>query len=192
MIADPDATYRRAAPTPERLRRLVDRHYGAVRRYAARRLSSADADDLVAEVFAIAWRRITDVPDDDRALPWLYAVARNCLRNQARSAKRRLRLVRRIAEEPVAVPPADDDDVVRLALARLGEDDQELLRLVAWEELSYAEIAQVLAVSENAVAIRVHRARRRLRNAIAAVGHAESLEERADTRGVMRTGDEDG
>jgi RNA polymerase sigma-70 factor (ECF subfamily) len=192
MIADPDATSGRTSPPSGRLRQLVDLHYGAVRRYAARRLPPADADDLVAEVFAVAWRRINDVPSGDQALPWLYPVAQNCLRNQARSVKRRLRLVRRMAEEPVLGPSADDDDVVLVALARLSDDDQELLRLVAWEELSYAEIAQILAVSENAVAIRVHRARGRLRHAIAAVQRSESLDQRADTRGTMRTGEEDG
>ncbi len=72
----------------ERLRALFESHQGAVRRYAHyRAIAGADADDLVAEVFAVAWRRLADVPADD-ALPWLLAVAGNVRRNQARSARR--------------------------------------------------------------------------------------------------------
>lgn len=47
------------------------------------------------------------------------------------------------------------------ALARLRPDDQELLRLIAWDDLTHAEAAAVLGISANAVAIRLHRARRR-------------------------------
>jgi hypothetical protein len=58
-----------------RFRALFDAHVGAVRRYACHR-SIPDADDLVAEVFTVAWRRLDDVPVDD-PLPWLLGVAGN-------------------------------------------------------------------------------------------------------------------
>ena len=70
--------------TEARFRALFADSYSALRRYAHHRgLSPADSEDLVAEVFTIAWRRIDDVPTD--AVPWLFAVARNVLRNTRRA-----------------------------------------------------------------------------------------------------------
>ncbi len=141
---------------------LFEKHARAVFAYVVRRTSSAaDAEDAAAETFAIAWRRHDAIPDD--ALPWLYGVARRVLANQRRGGDRRLRLIDRLRSLPAAPvghiggesTPAID------ALDRLRPDDQELLRLVAWEELSHAEIAIVLGISPNAVAIRLHRARAR-------------------------------
>jgi DNA-directed RNA polymerase specialized sigma24 family protein len=48
-------------------------------------------------------------------------------------------------------------------MSQLSSKDQELLRLVLWEELSHSEAGEVLGCSANAVAIRLHKARRRLR-----------------------------
>ena len=53
------------------------------------------------------------------------------------------------------------------ALCELSEDDREILMLVTWEELSYADVGRVLDISANAVAIRVHRARKRLTGQVA-------------------------
>lgn len=140
---------------------LYERHVRAVLAYALRRAATeADAEDVVADTFAIAWRRADAIPD--APLPWLYGVARRVLANQRRSGRRRAGLLERLrlhgrpdAERATGEGPAVD------ALARLGPDDQELLRLVAWEELSHGEIAVVLGITPNAVAIRLHRARKR-------------------------------
>jgi RNA polymerase sigma factor (sigma-70 family) len=133
--------------------------------YAVRRVADpSDAADVVAEAFLVAWRRIDDVPRGDDARPWMFGVARRVLANVRRGTRRRLALAERLrAEVDEAVPPpsAELSDVER-ALARLGRDDQELLRLVAWEELARDEIALVLGVSRAAVRVRLHRARRRL------------------------------
>src|SRR5262245_33605484 len=120
----------------ERLRALFESHQAAVRRYAHHRaIAGADADDLVAEVFAVAWRRLADLPAD-AALPWLLAVAGNVRRNQARSARRyRAALVAPPPPEtapPPREPAGDDAAALRRALAALPPDDQEILRLVAW------------------------------------------------------------
>lgn len=99
-------------------------------------------------------------------LPWCFAVARHHLANAARSARRRSNLIARIVrlDPPVAADIGTDlpDPEIHRALARLTTEQQELLRLSAWEGLSPAEIAVVLGVSANAVSIRLHRARRRL------------------------------
>ena len=73
----------------ERFVTLYERHASLVLAYARRRIGADDAEDVLAETFLVAWRRRDDVPDD--ALPWLYAVAGNVLRNRARSARRRAR-----------------------------------------------------------------------------------------------------
>ena len=112
----------------------------------------------------MAWRRLDEVPAGEHARPWLFGVARNTIGNQRRGITRRTRLVARLeraTERPQAAAPAPtpETEPVLEALSRLSETDQELLRLVAWEELNHAEIAEVLGISVNAVAIRLHRAR---------------------------------
>jgi RNA polymerase sigma-70 factor (ECF subfamily) len=150
-----------------------------LRRYLARRTDPATADDVLAETLLVCWRRREELPDP--ALPWAYGVARHCLANAQRSARRQQRVAGRIA---VVDPPADRtpaagtrDDALHDALARLAPDDAELLRLWAWERLTPAEIATVLDVTANAVSIRLTRARARLREELgkveAGAGHEE-------------------
>jgi len=135
-------------------------------RYARRRTDPDTAQDVVADALLVIWRRLDDVPTDD-PLPWCYAVARRCLANTVRSARRRHRLVVRLAslpsydESPGPGHPGRDA-VLDAALRRLPDSDQELLRLWAWEDLAPREIAVVLGISANASSIRLHRARRRL------------------------------
>lgn len=158
-----------AVDDPSRLQDLFEAHHGRVLAYALRRTAiEADAEDAAAETFSVAWRRIADAPTD--ALPWLYAIARRVLANQRRSGLRRMALRVRLAraEPQVRQQLGDRPGAAMAALASLHPDDQELLRLVAWEELSHAQVAESLGVSVNAVAIRVHRARKRLRDALAA------------------------
>lgn len=140
---------------------LFERHQRHVLAYCVRRTSRlADAEDAAAEAFVVAWRRRRDAPDVDEALPWLYGIARRILANHRRANERRHRLSLRMpvtVSEPVLAGQAAGAAIE--ALARLKTDDQELLRLVAWEGLDQGEIAQVLGISVNAVAIRLHRAR---------------------------------
>ena len=151
-----------------------------VRRYLARRTDPDTAEEAFAEVLLVCWRRVDELPSDP--LPWVYVVARNCLANAERSRRRRARLAGRLRtlERPQVVQgPAEDPDHTALheALAGLRKDDAEVLRLWAWEQLDTGEIATVLGVSPNAAAIRLHRAKRRLREELgkttAATGHIE-------------------
>lgn len=134
-----------------------------LRRYVERRIDPDTAQDVLADVFLVLWRRLDDVPSDD-PLPWCYAVARGCLANSSRSARRQRNLVQRLVQiepsEQVA-PPLDDAELYD-ALGRLSEPERELVRLWAWEELAPHEIAVVLGVTPNAVSIRLHRARKKL------------------------------
>lgn len=140
--------------------------FGAVRRYVHHRGGTDGwADDVVAETFVVAWRRLDDVPSDD-PVPWLLGVARNVWRNQRRGQRRRLALLRRLPEprpEPAPPEPPEGRGLrgVHDALAALAEADQEILRLVAWDGLTAAQTATVLSCSPAAARVRLHRARQR-------------------------------
>ena len=149
-----------------RFRRLYAGSYRSLAGYARRRtLSAEDAADVVAETFLVAWERREAMPSGDKALPWLFGVARNVIANQQRGTQRQQRIARRLHFElaPVAVESPEDaaTSVAGEALGRLSEPDRELLRLVAWEGLGPSEIATVLNCSGGAVRVRLLRARRR-------------------------------
>jgi len=151
-------------PGAARFKPMFEQHHQRVLAFAMRRSRSlADAEDAVAETFAVAWRRIDQLPAGDGELPWLLASARRVLANQHRGARRLGALVDRLRAQPQApraMAPTPESPAME-ALARLRPDDQELLRLIAWDDLTHAEAAAVLGISANAVAIRLHRARQR-------------------------------
>ena len=153
-------------------------HQRPVLAYAMRRTrAQADAEDVAGETFTIAWRRFDAIPADD-PLPWLYAVARRVLANHRRSLGRRERLAALLRVEDVATPMRAGDDVdgpAFAALATLSPADQEVLRLVAWEELGNQQIADVLGITPNAVAIRLHRARARFADALSREAREDDL-----------------
>lgn len=150
----------------QRLEALFTAYHRSVLAYAMRRTDNlADAEDIVAETFIVAWRRLDVVPDP--ALPWLYGVARRLIANLRRGSHRRRRLDEKLPGEGAPPVTASAPDRALETLSRLRPDDQELLQLVAWEELSHGEIAAMLGISVNAVAIRLHRARQRYAAALA-------------------------
>jgi RNA polymerase sigma-70 factor (ECF subfamily) len=161
-----------------------------LRRFLARRTDHATADDVLAETLLVCWRRLDDVPKD-AALPWAYGVARLCLANAERSARRRGRLAARVAtlDPPEETRPGPGetgdetgDERLHQALAELTDTETELVRLWAWEQLTPAEIATVLDLTPNAVSIRLHRARGKLkavlRKSEAGPGHEQATEGR--------------
>ncbi len=158
--------------------RLYADHGRAVLAYALRRTSDPqDAADAVAETFFVAWRRLDEVPSGAARL-WLYGVARHVLANQRRSERRRERLAERLRHElPAALQAVqlapDEPQPIRIALDQLGGEDQEILRLAGWEELSPREIATVLGISQVAARSRLHRARQRLRDVLERSAHSE-------------------
>ena len=153
--------------TPAHTEELFAAHARGVYRYARARLPAAEAEDVVAEVFAIVWRK-GELPDNPRA--WLLGVARRVMANQVRAQHRRTALAERVRTHPA--PSSNDDvrligelDELRRALDLLRPADREVISLLAAAELSTAEVAQVLGCPTAVAATRVHRARRRLRAA---------------------------
>lgn len=155
----------------QRFELLFERHRRSVFGYASRRVADrADAADVLAATFLVAWRRIEDVPEGEDARPWLLAVARHALANERRGARRREALAVRIGHElavrmPAAASARSQDEAASVwrALSRLSDDDREVLLLAGWEELPPAQIAVVLGVRSVTARSRLHRARRRLR-----------------------------
>lgn len=144
--------------------------YPRVKAYAMRRtMDSSTADEIAAETFEIAWRR-REEPIRNQ-LPWLLGIARGLLANRRRSDRRRVELNDRLAQEWIASEP-DQSDLVAdraellAALAMLRDDEREVLVLLAWDGLDRSEAARVLGCSRGALAVRLHRARRRLEAAL--------------------------
>lgn len=155
----------------QRFNGLFDRHHADVFRYCLRRINPSDAEDVAAEVFAVAWRRLDQIPDTEMARAWLLAVAYRVVGNQYRGRVRRGRLTARLtglaSEHPEAADAPlirrEEEEALRRALRSLGETDRELLRLVSWDGLSHREIGAVLGLREDTVSKRISRAQARLR-----------------------------
>ena len=164
---------------------MYDANYHHLLGYALRRTATReDAEDVVAETFLTAWRRLERLPDGDGARPWLYGIARKVLANQRRGDVRRARLKRLVSDFAVQQPSDTADEVATVAAAfvRLSDDDREVLALTAWEELDAGEIATVLGCSRNAARIRLHRARRRLVHELKVGRYREWTARRAEAR----------
>jgi RNA polymerase sigma-70 factor, ECF subfamily len=145
---------------------LFHAHADAVLAYALRRSDPDTAQEVVSETFTVAWRRLSDIPDP--ALPWLLGVARRVLANDRRSYSRQRALALRLVQEPALAAGDATGDVdtrlsARAALELLPPAEREAIELLAWEGLSPSEGADVLGCSRGVFALRVHRARRRLR-----------------------------
>lgn len=149
------------ATREERFAALAHQVGEPLRRYVARRAAPDAVDDVLADTFLVLWRRLDDLPADDPR-PWSYGVARNCLANARRSARRQLSLVERITRSQVDETEPIDDSDLHEALATLPELDREVVRLWAWEQLAPREIAVVTGLTANAVSIRLHKAKKRL------------------------------
>lgn len=132
-------------------------------------MSDATADEIAAETLEIAWRRRGESERDQ--LSWTLGIARGVLANRRRSEHRRAALEERIAAEWIAAVPdpaeavADRSELLA-ALGALNEDDRELLLLIAWDDLDRAQAARVVGCSRATLAVRLHRARRRLEAAM--------------------------
>lgn len=155
-------------PSAERERRsrfadLYREHYPFVLRFALRRLRALDAaQDATVATFAVVWSRFDEVPEVPRA--WIYQIARSIVSLELRQRMRAERApdAPRTSRPRLTEHDAEDDPVLR-ALSELQDEHREVLQLRAWEDLSGAEIGEVLGCSPNDVAVRLHEAQQRLR-----------------------------
>lgn len=164
-----------------RFEALYTAHYHAIAGYVLRRVAAPEADDVIAQVFTVAWRRFDRVPPPPDDLLWLFGVARNGVAYQRRSERRRIRLWGRLSQDVMTTgllaPQADaSGEQVRAAMNALRPGDREALQLVLWDELSHAEAAAVMGCSPNAFELRYRRARSAVRDALSLTRPAVALE----------------
>lgn len=158
----------------ERFRLLYDLGYPRIVAYALRRARTRDeAYTVVGDTFMTAWRRLDDLPAEEAWMSWLYGIARRVLANHYRSIDRQRRLQERLAAERAPAGPVTEDgpQVVRDALDRLKPDDREILTLAAWDGMSNSEIAAAVGLTPSAVAVRLHRAKKRLARELGRLGY---------------------
>lgn len=165
-----------------RLESLFVEHAAAVRAYVLRRSDPVDAEDVVMEVFVIACRRLEDMPPEP--LPWLLGCARRVLANHRRGARRANALIEKLSATITSTGHgAVAGELLGGAMSTLSEHDREVLLLAAWEGLAPSQIAEVVGCSRTAAAVRLHRARGRLR---AALSQAEAVHARNSAAEVLR------
>ena len=153
-----------------RFAELYSSYYSHVHAYCRRRSSADSTDDLVADVFLTAWKKIDNSPGDEAALPWLYRIAYHKSGNHWRTSKRTKQLQEKL--ESIGIEHATgmteqviarvEVEEVLAAAAHLSRNDQEMLRLFYWEQLNLTEIGFVLEIEPNTAKQRLHRARQRL------------------------------
>jgi RNA polymerase sigma factor (sigma-70 family) len=163
--------------SPDDFALVFDRHAVAIHGYIARRLGSAEADDLVGQTFLIAFERrhrYDEMRADAR--PWLYGIATNLVGRRRRDEVRQFNAYARTGIDRDSgsfvneVANRLDAEAASRALygvlAGLRPVERDVLLHYAWEELSYPEIAQALDIPIGTVRSRLHRARQALRSAL--------------------------
>lgn len=184
--SDPELL-RRAQDDPVAFELLYRRHVGRVIAYAARRCREPqDAADVVAATFV----RVIEAAhtyDEKRGevLPWIIGIESNLLADRGRRAYRE----REVLERSLGERPLDDDEYARLeeridaaresreverALASLDARHREALLLVGHDGLSDKQAAAALHVTPTAFRMRLSRARRALKAALAATKEPEA------------------
>lgn len=158
----------------QRFRAVYDASYADLLGFARRRVHPTHAEDVVGEVFLVAWRRLDDVPADlPDARAWLFGVARKVILNTRRREDRHDAVAVRLSE--VRQDPADAGQhpdlvacLVDVAAAwpLLSGTDRESIGLAVLDGLSSPEAAAVLGISPTAFRLRLSRARRALRRRV--------------------------
>jgi RNA polymerase sigma-70 factor (ECF subfamily) len=145
---------------------LVDRYWNQVLRWLFGLTHNQHlAEDLTQEAFLKAWRRLGTFERGANFRTWVFRIARNCLTDWQRDPRSRV-----AQSVPESVPARDPDPVdailsvegqalFRQACARLPDSYREAFLLWTQKSLSYAEIAQVLSVTEETARWRVFKAR---------------------------------
>jgi RNA polymerase sigma-70 factor (ECF subfamily) len=154
----------------------------------ARRLGHGLADDVAAQAFLVAFaaREKYQVSRPD-ARPWLYGIVSNLISRHHRAEHRRYRALARTGAQQVS--EGHEDEVtgrldaqayrapLAAALAGIPSTDRDVLLLVAWAELTSEEAGEALGIPAGTARSRLHRARKRLRAALAQTGTETAREE---------------
>ena len=156
----------RSSDDDERFTRLYEDTSRDLLAFLLRRCATAeDAADCLAEAYRIAWETHARIPAGPEARPWLFGVARNIARQTHRGETRRAATTSALATsaERWYTPSGPEDSALAAALSQISPLDQEIITMIAADGLAPREVAAILGISPNAVRIRAHRAREKLR-----------------------------
>ena len=150
----------------DRFEELLSAHRGAVERYVRFRLpASADADDVLQEIWLTAYRRFGQLKNQDAFKAWALSIARNkCADWFRQTAGVREVSLDEVPELSDSRYGAAENSAVRDTLELLEQRDREVLYLYFWEELPQTEIARRLGVPLGTVKSRLYTAKRRFRS----------------------------
>lgn len=158
-----------------RVEKLVEDYYQPLYRYAYRLSgSAADAEDLTQETFCQAQRKLTQLRDGDRVKGWLFAILRNAYLHRLRSEKVEKAVpldgVGELPDREMAELPEIDPERLQAALNELPEVFRTPVILYYFEDFSYREIAEQMALPLGTVMSRLSRGKSWLRNRLFCAG----------------------
>jgi RNA polymerase sigma-70 factor (ECF subfamily) len=148
--------------------RALDTHAQALRRFVAGRVPAAEVDDIMQIAALRALERADSLDDEARVRPWLFSIHRNLVTDTLRQLGRRERLHESMQVEPDAsVPELEEScDCSSVQATRLRPSYAVVLDLIDASGVSVAEAADTLGISVNNTRVRLHRARKALRDAM--------------------------
>jgi RNA polymerase sigma-70 factor, ECF subfamily len=175
MISDETLMLEFQGGSREAFEQLFMRYRGPLYGYFRRRLNGDQrAEDLTQETFLAVMRAAERYEPRALVRTYLYGIAMNLL-----AAERRKQHRDSPAASPAAEPASHDaPDAalwVRQALDKLDESERETLMLREYEQLSYAEIAELLKLPVNTVRSRLFRARMALKGYLEPIHHAAAI-----------------
>lgn len=198
--AEDDATLiERSLVDPAVFAGVYDRHALPLAAYLTRRVGPRQSEALLGELFRIAFESRDRYQLDRRdARPWLYGIAANLVMKHFRTEGRYRSAIERLAVRRPDTDVPFDERIANEAAARgtwervavgideLPERDREVLLLFAWEQLSYAEIAEALGIPTGTVRSRLNRVRTVLRELVVDGGEEPDVPAQRAPRGATR------
>jgi RNA polymerase sigma-70 factor, ECF subfamily len=152
-------------------RELIDEHGNWIRRTVLRLVPSSEAEDVVQQVLLTVWRKIHLFRGESSFKTWLFQITIRQTRNHRRSWARWLNRIERLWDRQSQIRDTSDRadsrwESLDQALQQLTYRDRELLVLIYLEGYSMRELTQLFPETTNALEVRLHRAKKRLRKLI--------------------------
>jgi RNA polymerase sigma-70 factor, ECF subfamily len=150
--------------TPEQFTSHYREYLPAISKYLLRRVDRSDVEDLASAIFEIAWAKKSQAKEGFE-LAWLYKIAGFVVSNHRRKQKTAASLIQQLMREDSS-PSAEEIAIVDVSLAeawkKLTSAERQVIALTAFESLTVPEAALALEISNNALSIRLSRARAKL------------------------------
>ena len=158
------------------LQEIMDIHFGPIRSLIGRLMAyDSETEDVVQSTFVQVWRKIDSFRNESSLKTWITRIAITQTRNHQRSMRRWVRRlqdgwIRDSAKHTNSISVHDGDDprweLVQSAMQHLPYPDREILVLVFLQENTIQELAQAMNERPNTLEVRLHRAKRRLKQLI--------------------------